>query len=144
MNPSLSKALTVLRLGMGWYFFYAGISKIIDPAWSAAGYLSNASTFPELFLWLAEPGRIEVVSIVNEWGLLLIGVSLIVGLGVRWASYAGIILMVLYWLPGLDFPHAGHGFIVDDHVIYVTVFVVLIAGSAGKYFGIDGWIGRHK
>jgi len=137
MNKVQQYALVSLRIGMGWLFFYAGLSKIIDPTWSAAGYLGNASTFPGLFEWLASSGNIGWVSFLNEWGLLLVGLGLILGLLVRYASYAGMFLMFLYWLPILDFPTVGHGILVDDHIIYIAVFAVLIVMNAGKYFGLD-------
>jgi thiosulfate dehydrogenase [quinone] large subunit len=129
--------LVTLRLGMGWYFFYAGLSKILNPEWTSAGYLSGAKTLPGLFEWFAQAGNVGWVDFLNEWGLLLIGLSLILGLLVRYASIAGMVLMVFYWLPVLDFPYVGHGIIVDDHIIYMLVFYVFIKAQAGMHFGLD-------
>ena len=123
---------------MGWLFFYAGITKILNPEWSAAGYLGSAKTFPELFSWFATPANIGWVNFVNEWGLTLIGVALILGIFVRWASLGGIVLMALYYFPVLDFPKIGdHSFIVDEHVIYALALWVLWAGDAGRFLGLD-------
>jgi len=131
-------SLFLLRFGLGWLFLYAGATKILDPNWSAAGYLSNAGTFPELFSWFASPANIGWINIVNEWGLTLIGISLILGLFVKWSSVAGIALMILYWLPVLQFPYAGeHSYIIDDHIIYILSFLVLIAFRAGRSWGLD-------
>ena len=44
-------ALFALRLSLGWLLFYAGITKVFDTSWSAAGYLAGAKTFPALFQW---------------------------------------------------------------------------------------------
>jgi len=74
---------------------------------------------------------------LNEWGLLLIGLSLILGLFVRYASYAGIALMALYWLPVLDFPKVDHGILVDDHIIYILAMIVFIKAKAGEHLGLD-------
>ncbi len=137
MNKIQQHALVALRIAIGWLFFYAGLSKVIDPSWTAAGYLSNATTFSGFYEWLASAGNIGWVSFLNEWGLLLIGLGLILGLFVRYASYAGMLLMFLYWLPILDFPTVGHGVLIDDHIIYILVFAVLAVTSAGKYFGLD-------
>jgi thiosulfate dehydrogenase [quinone] large subunit len=135
--------LLLLRLGLGWLFFYAGITKVLDPAWSAAGYLGQAQTFPSLFAWFASPAHIGWVNMVNEWGLTLIGAALIVGIFVRWASVAGIAFMALYYLPILSFPYAGeHSYIVDDHIIYMLALVVLAVFHAGRYWGLDGRMGR--
>lgn len=130
-------ALLALRIGMGWFFFYAGLSKIINPSWTAAGYLNNASTFPGLFEWLASPANIGWVSFINEWGLLLIGVGLLLGLFVRFASWAGVLLMILYWLPVLDFPFVAHGILIDNHVIYALALIVLATTQAGRFAGLD-------
>lgn len=132
-------ALLLLRLALGWLFLYAGITKIMDPSWSAAGYLNNAKTFHEFFAWFALPGNIGWVNFVNEWALLLIGIALILGLFTRHAAIIGIVLMALYYFPALDFPKIGeHSFLIDEHVIYAIALSILAAGRAGSYLGIDG------
>src|SRR3989344_4807996 len=125
MDKKIRSALLVLRLAMGWLFLYAGLVKVFDSSWSAAGYLNNAQTFPGLFAWFASEGNIGWINFVNEWGLTLIGVALILGVWVRWVSVAGIALMMLYFFPVLNFPKVGdHSFIVDDHIIYALVLAV--------------------
>jgi len=137
MEKTFSHALAVLRIGLGWIFFSAGLSKIIDPAWSAAGYLTHALSLPQFFAWFALPGNIGWVNFLNEWGLLLIGLSLIAGLFVRYSSYIGILLLILYWLPIFHFPFSGSVILVDDHIVYILVLVVFITSNAGQYFGLD-------
>lgn len=135
----MKHALLVLRLTMGWIFFYAGVSKIINPEWTAAGYLNNASSFQGLFSWFASAENIGWVNFLNEWGLTLVGVALILGIFVKWASIAGIALMALYYFAVLDFPKVGaNAFILDDHVVYALVFWLFIVTDAGKYMGLDG------
>lgn len=135
-------SILALRISLGWLFFYAGITKVMDPEWTAAGYLKGAKTFSGLFQWFASSSNIGWVNFLNEWGLTLIGAALILGIFVRWASFAGIVLMVLYYLPILNFPNVGHGYIVDEHIIYIFVFLLLIAAKAGQYIGIDGFISK--
>ncbi len=137
INISVKHITLLLRLIMGWLFFYAGFSKVVNPDWTSAGYLSAAKTFPELFAWFADSSRIGIVDFLNQWGLLLIGVALILGWFVSMASFAGIVLMILYWLPLLNFPYVGNGFIVDDHIIYICVFMYLWISHAGSFVGID-------
>jgi uncharacterized membrane protein YphA (DoxX/SURF4 family) len=132
-------SLVALRITLGWYFLYAGFAKIIDSSWSAAGYLNNAKTFPEFFAWLASPENIGWVSTLNEWALFIIGAALILGIFVRFASWVGMVLMLLYWLPVFHFPYAGYGLVVDDHIIFIAVFAVLATFKAGEYVGIDGF-----
>lgn len=134
-----SKFLFISRLAIGWLIFYAGITKILDPAWTAAGYLANAKTFPGFYGWFASPANIDWVNFLNEWGLTLIGISLILGLGVRLSSILGALLMLLYYFPVLEFPKVEHGFIVDDHLIYAVILLFFAAVRAGRYYGLDNW-----
>ena len=135
-------SLVLLRLALGWLFFYAGITKILNPEWSAAGYLKGAKTFSGLYQWLSGPSALPVINFLNEWGLTLIGISLILGVGVRASSYAGALLMALYYFPVLEFPFIGtHSYIVDEHIIYIISFWVLGVFRAGRMFGIDARTG---
>jgi thiosulfate dehydrogenase [quinone] large subunit len=135
-------SLALLRITIGWLFLYAGWTKIIDASWSAAGYLNNAQAFPNFFAALTQPGVIDIVNTLNQWGLFLIGFALIFGAFVRISSVLGIVLMFLYYLPVAAFPHVEHGYIVDDHIVYIVVFVVLIAFDAGHYWGLDRFLNR--
>ncbi|MBI2123840.1 MAG: DoxX family membrane protein [Candidatus Wildermuthbacteria bacterium] len=133
-------SLFLLRVSLGWMFLYAGITKILDPAWSAAGYLKGAKTFAGLYQWLASPGIIPVVNFVNEWGLLLLGVSLILGVFVRLSGVLGAALMFMYYLPILQFPYPNaHAYIVDEHIIYAAALLFLAAIKAGRVWGLERW-----
>ena len=143
MNKWAKTSLVALRLTMGWVYLYAGYAKIIDPTWTAAGYLSNAKTFPGFYQWFASSANIEWVNLLNMGGLFLIGAALILGAGVRLASYMGVLITVLYYFPVLTFPEVGaHGYIIDDHIIYALVFVLFAAFAAGRTWGLDGWLER--
>lgn len=139
LGKTSAKWLAVLRIAIGWLMFYAGITKIIDPTWSAAGYLNNAQTFSGFYKWLATGGLLPVVDFVNEWGLTILGVSLILGIGVRLSSILGAILMFLYYFPAADFPFVEHGFVVDDHIIYAAVLALFAVVRAGRYYGLENW-----
>ena len=119
--------------------FYAGITKIMNPNWSAAGYLKTAKTFPSFYAWLSGPNMLPIINFVNEWGLTLLGVSLILGIFIRLSSVLGALLMILYYLPALDFPYLDHSFIVDDHIIYALVLILLATLRAGRTWGLDNW-----
>jgi thiosulfate dehydrogenase [quinone] large subunit len=139
MNHATKTALFLLRVGLGWVFVYAGFSKIIDPSWSAAGYLTHASTLSGFYNTLASSSNIGWVNFLNEWGLLLIGLSLVFGFLVRYSSIAAIALMALYWVAILKFPLVGpNAYLVDEHIIYILIFVLFISANAGNFWGIDG------
>lgn len=131
-------ALVSARVALGWLFFYAGITKVINPAWSAGGYLKGAKTLAGFYAWLASPGVLPVTNFINQWGLTLLGVSLILGLFVRLTSVLGAVQMVLFWIPILSFPKVGdHSFIVDEHIVYALVLLYFAATRAGRVWGLD-------
>ena len=78
-------ALSDLRPVIGWVFFYAGVTKVIDLEWSAEGFLLGVAesdpfggvwtTMAEEWLWLVDP--------LNAWGLTLVGLALLLGAAVR-------------------------------------------------------------
>ena len=133
----------LLRISLGILFFYAGITKVLNPSWSAAGYLKGAKTLPEFYNFLLQPNVLPVINFVNEWGLTLLGVSLILGIFVRLSSKLGALLMLLYYIPIINFPYAGtNSFLVDQHIIYI--FSLLLVGSlkAGRFLGLEKWCSK--
>ncbi|MFY9463143.1 MAG: DoxX family protein [Candidatus Sungiibacteriota bacterium] len=133
-------SLFLLRISMGWLFFWAGITKILNPAWSAVGYLHNAKTFADFYTWLASPAMLPLINFVNAWGLTLLGVSLILGIGVRLSAFFGAALMILYYIPILDFPYPNpRAFIIDEHIIYALALILLAALRAGRIGGLENW-----
>lgn len=137
--------LTLLRLCLGWLLFYAGITKVLDPEWTSAGYLAGAKTLTEFYSYLASAEIIQYVDLANKWGLVLIGASLILGVFVRISASFGALLMILYWIPLLSFPYVGdNSMIVDDHIIFALILLFLACVNAGKYFGIDQVLQKKK
>lgn len=141
MNNALRSTILTLRIAIGWLFLYAGLAKLLNPQWTAAGYLKGAKTLPGLYAWLAASQNIGWVNFLNEWGLTLIGLALILGVLTRYASWAGIAMMALYYLPVLHFPYVGDtSYLVDEHIIYILVLLVLSFAHAGNYWGLDKFI----
>ena len=137
--------VTSLRVALGWVMLYAGITKVLNPHWSAAGYLKGAQTWHGLYAWFGQPALLPVVNFLNEWGLTLLGVSLILGVFVRLGSVLGAILMLLYYFPVLDFPMVGEqGYIVDEHIVYMLVLLWLAAVRAGRVCGLDAILAKSR
>ena len=133
-------SIFLLRISLGWMYFWAGITKVFNPEWSAAGYLQKAKTFPEFFQWLTTQRLLPSVNFLNEWGLTLLGVALILGVFVRVSSSLGMMLMLLYYLPILQFPHPNpNSFLVDQHIIFIVALLVLISFRAGRTWGLENW-----
>lgn len=139
------KLLFLLRIVMGWLYFYTGLIKILNPTWSAAGYIGGAKTFPGFYNLFLRSDILPFTNYLNEWALTLLGISLIAGVFVKYAGYLGSLLMLLYYLPILDFPKVGaNSFIVDDHIIFILVLLYLSVAGAGEYLGFDGWWKSRK
>jgi thiosulfate dehydrogenase (quinone) large subunit len=141
---ALKITLFLLRVSLGWYMFYAGITKVLDPDWSAEGYLRGAKLAPAFYSWLTSPGILPVVNFLNEWSLTLLGISLILGAFVRYSGLLGALLMLLYYIPlGVIYP-SEHAMIVDEHVIYGLLMVYLALIEAGRHWGLDKHLSRHR
>lgn len=145
MTKPQKTSLFLLRIALGFLFLYAGITKLMDPKWTSVGYLKAAKSLSGFYQWLATPQNIAWVDFLNEWGLFLIGVALVLGFATRVASSFAILLMALYYFPILAFPLVGtHSYIIDEHIVFIIGFMVLIAFHAGKYWGIDGILERSR
>ncbi len=144
MERTITLSVFLLRIGLAIIFLYSSISKIMDPHWSAAPYLAQAQTFPALYQWFAAPERIGLVNGLNEWGQFLIGLALLLGAGVRIASIGGILMMLLYYFPILHFPYVGQNyFIVDEHIMFILIFIFFLQVQASDYLGFGGFV-RHN
>ncbi len=138
MNKFQKISIFLLRISLGWLMLYSGITAILNHAWSAGAYLQAAKSFPAFFHLLSSPSILPVVNIMAEWGLALLGVSLILGIFVRWSSVCGAVLMLMFYLPILSFPYPNaHSFLVDEHIIYITALLMLSSFRAGRICGID-------
>jgi len=107
--------------------------------------MDSKGIFAPLFQTLASnPAILKTVAVLNEWGLVLIGAGLIVGLFTRLATWAGMALLVFYYLShppliGLSYalPSEGSYFIIDKVVIEFLALGVLALFPTGKYIGLD-------
>ena len=135
----------LLRMAMAWTFLYAASHQVFEPGWSATGFLAHTKTFHGLFILFTGPVIGPIVSFLVEYGHLLIGLSLLVGLATRASSTAAIALMILYWMAHMDFPFITNtnNFLVDEHIVYALVLGLLIVKHAGHVWGLDEWA-SHK
>jgi len=130
-------ALFGLRVTFGLYFLYNGIVKLIDPVWSAVGFLGKATTLSTFFSYLADPVMLPIVNFLVVWGFILIGLSLVVGVLVRVSAPMGALMMLLFYLPSFTAPYVSvDNFFIDNHIIYIFALLTLAAFDAGKVFGL--------
>lgn len=142
-NEGGNYLLALLRISLGLIFLWAFLDKLFglginttkDKAWiygvsPTYGFLSNNSgLFSQFFKSLA---GLQIIDWFFMLGLLLIGLSLILGIGVRIAGYSGALLMFFMWLASLPLEH--HPFI-DEHIIYLLLFILFTVSKAGYTLG---------
>jgi len=146
----LRKALvTILRVAIGWHFLYEGMVKILAGNWTSESYLLGTSGFLSGFYhgFASSPALLKIADILNMYGLLLIGLALFIGLFIRYASWAGVLLLTLYYFayppfgsPLLDFSE-GHLFIVN-RLFIEAVALAIIAITRNKGYSIDSLIDK--
>jgi len=138
--------LLVLRIAIGWHFLYEGVAKLLIPGWTSAPYLQTArGLFAGIFHAIgASPGLLKAVDQINIWGLILIGLALLLGGLTRAASIGGICLLVLYYLAhppliGNDFrtPVEGHYLFIDKNLVELLALGILLFFPTKLLPGLD-------
>lgn len=149
-NTQLS-FLVLLRWLIGWHFLYEGVVKIINPAWTAKNYLASADwIFSGIFHALADSeGAMGLIDNLNQWGLVLIGVALILGLMTRYALIGGVFLLLLYFvahpplLAASAVPTEGSYLFVNKNLIEAVAMLVLLYFPTSQIVGIDRFFTKH-
>lgn len=146
--------LVALRVLIGWYFLYEGLAKVFATNWTSFGYLKDSEgIFAPLFNLLTENAILmSIVDAVNIYGLLIIGLCLILGCFVKISSIGAIGLLALYYLshpPLIDVSYIlrpeGSYLWVDKNLIIMCAVFILIYFPTSKQIGLDRFIFRkHK
>jgi len=102
------------------------------------GFLSSSKgPFADIYHSLAGNGFIDFLFMA---GLLLIGLSLILGIGIKIATISGITLVLMMWssiLPPKNNP------ILDEHIIYDLALAVISANNNQQVWGLRNWWIKH-
>lgn len=132
-----------LRLAMGWTFLYASIHHFGDNGF-VPGFLSHTKTFHAVYAPFAQPAIAPILTFFVEYGHMLIGLSLVTGFMVRASAPFAILLMLLYWTAHMDYPYIedANNYLLDFHIVYAVILVVLIVKRAGDVFGLDGLVSQ--
>ena len=78
-SPWQEVVLVLLRMGIGWHFLYEGLVKALSPGWTSAAFLAESRwLLSGFFHWIvAHPVVLRIVDLLNVWGLVLIGLALL-------------------------------------------------------------------
>ena len=97
---------------------------------------------------LSEPAnQIQAINRATMWGLMILGVLLLIGFFSRLAAFGAAVLILSFYLampplPGVpELPGPEHSFIVNKNLIEVFALLVLTVIPTGQWFGMDGLIG---
>ena len=149
----------LLRLAMGWIFFWAFLDKLLalgfatgrDPetgvvdrfgpaAWieggsPTEGFLSFGLNTKEPFLGfysdLAGQGWVDWIYMIS---MAAIGVALLLGIFTTIAALGGAIWMVLFYTASSIWPENNP--FLDDHVVELIVLLGIAYVGAGRYLGL--------
>ncbi|RAW45882.1 DoxX family protein [Halorubrum sp. 48-1-W] len=135
--------IVLLRAAIGGMILFAGLGKVTEWPFDAAGYLANvdpASPVSGLYASMASmPALMEVVNVVVPVTQVLIGVALIAGAFVRLAALGGALQMTMFYLGGWSGDAMA---LFDSTLIYAVVFLTVAAFGAGRVLGLDAYIER--
>lgn len=131
----------ILRVFIGWHFLYEGVIKLFMPEWSAEGYLKGSYGFfaPVFHSLAANESVLQVVDILNVWGLVLIGLGLLLGIFIRVSAGAGILLLLLYYFAYPPFGETlfrsieGNTWIINRNIIEAAALGVVMAFPVKDY-----------
>ncbi|MFV0265959.1 MAG: DoxX family membrane protein [Draconibacterium sp.] len=145
--------LVALRFLIGWHLLYEGVAKLLNPQWSSVGFLKESQWILSGFAnWVVtNPNILNTVDFLNTWGLIAIGLGLILGMFFRVAALSGFVLLVVYYLScpplvGIEYslPADGNNLIVNKTLIEAFALAVLALFPTGSILGLDALLGRFK
>lgn len=145
-GPITVLIMTLLRVLIGWHLLYEGLVKVLAEKWTAADYLAAArGPLADFYHSLAaDPAMLQLVDLLNIWGLTLLGVALILGVFTRLSCLLGAVLLAFYYLAyppfaGLDFGVAAEGryLIVNKTLVELAALLLLTCSSASSRLAFD-------
>ncbi|MBI2625363.1 MAG: hypothetical protein HYW70_03475 [Candidatus Nealsonbacteria bacterium] len=138
-------AFGLLRLAMGWIFFWAFIDKLFglgfstlpEKSWIAGssptfGFLKFATKgiFAPFYQSLAGNPLVDWLFML---GLLFAGITLIFGVLLRLGGSVAILMLTFFYTAGFMPPE--HNPFLDEHIIYIFVILALILVGSGRWLG---------
>ena len=153
--------MVALRTLIGWHFLYEGYYKLIVPAWSpdgvplarwsSAGYIRAASgPVARLFQRMMDAGWTPWIDNAVKIGLLLVGLSLMLGLFTRTGCWGALCLLAMFYLSAIPFAGVpqqgaeGAYLIVNKNLIEAAAVCVILAFNTGQIAGLDYLLAERK
>lgn len=162
LTPLQQTSLVVLRTLIGWHFLYEGYFKWSLPAWSsdgkplgafsAAGYIKAADgPLSGLAQSALNSGLLPWINGLVIFGLLAVGISLMLGLFTQLGCVGGLLLLAMFYFTaiptsGLPQPGAeGSYLLINKTLIELVAVLALFSFKTGYIAGLDRlWLERRQ
>lgn len=154
LTASRQVALVILRTLIGWHFLYEGYYKLMLPGWSsagerlagwsAAGYIrAGSGPLAWLLRRMLDAGWTDWLDRSVKIGLVVIGLSLMLGLLTRPGCIGALLLLLLFYLTMVPLTGTqqagteGAYLIVNKTLIEAAAVLVLLVFDTGRLAGLD-------
>lgn len=160
VNRSLQIVLGVLRMALGFIFLWAFFDKLLGLGFSTCrnpqtktiepicqlawvnggsptfGFLKFATKGPFAEFFKSIAGN-PIVDWLFMLGLFGVGISICLGIFIRFSTFFGVLMLGLMYVAGF-LPPANNP-LIDEHIIYILILIVLYLSEAEKYLGLGRW-----
>jgi len=156
ISPTAAKLLAATRIATGFVFLWAFLDKLFGLGYATPDKNAwiNGGSPTKGFLSSVHVGPLEPMfhTWAGTWwanwlfmlGLAAIGIAVMAGIGLRLSAIAGTLMMLMMWTAEWPFAlststgEATHSTnpIIDYHIIYALILIVLAAASAGNTWGL--------
>ncbi|MBI3980289.1 MAG: DoxX family membrane protein [Chloroflexi bacterium] len=149
-NPASAWIWLLLRVWLGWSWLEAGWHKVTDPAWMSTGeaiknFWVRAAAVPAAparppitYDWYRGFLQFLLDSGAHPWfgplialGEFLVGLGLILGVLVGFASFFGAFMNMNFMLAGTAS---------TNPVLFLVAMLLVLAWKVAGYYGLDRWI----
>lgn len=139
-----NKILKIVRILLGWTLLWAFLDKTFGLGFATKsasswlnggsptmGFLTHATKgpFAEFYQSLAGQGWVDWMFMI---GILVLGVSFIVGVWVQYSGWFAAVLFILMYTAGFIPPENNP--IIDEHIIFAFLFVYFAIDAQKKNF----------
>ena len=141
--------IAITRFVMAAQFLWAFFDKLFgwgfatkpEGAWIRGGsptfgFLAKGASGPFIKIFNAIGGK-GLTNWLFMLALLLIGLALLLGIGIKIGTISGSVLMFFMWMATL--PKPNNIFQIDDHVVNILVLLILLLLKAGQVAGFGRW-----
>lgn len=164
LGKGAKRMLAALRMALGFVFFWAFLDKMFALGFATGrleeggidffgdgaaalnggsptlGFLKFGSRGPLASFWQGLAGD-TWLNVLFLTALAGIGLALLLGVGLRIAAISGSLLMLGMWSVAI---WPANNPVIDDHIIYALVLVVLALTAAGNTWGLGARWSRTR